>query len=310
MASLTRTAAPTFSSVGTLGSRFRFPWLARLLRERLVQFVVFGGAIFFASSRARPADDAIVFSAAELAALRDAEAQKKGAAASSSLEAEVRERAVEDEVLYREGLRLGFDKDDGVVRQRIIQKTLYLAEELAGASEAPTESELRGFFESTRAEWRRSEEWSLVQIFAHDRATLEGIRARAVRGENVDRLGDACPVPRESRMTSDRLASLLGPEFVTALSKAPSDAFSAPIASSLGWHLVRVVDHAPGGPASFDDVKGALRGAFVVKRREDAVASFLDRAFKKYRVSLEGQRLDGIAPHGRVAVRPSTSAED
>jgi peptidyl-prolyl cis-trans isomerase C len=289
----------------------KFAWLARLARRRMVQFVVFGGAIFLASSLARGSGDAIAFTGSELDLLRNAEAHKKGMDPKSlALAGQIKERALEDEILYREGLKLGFDKDDGVVKQRIIQKTLFLAEELAGASEPPTDAELAKFFEATRGAWLRPERWQLVQAFARDRATIDDLFARASRGEDVSRLGDPCPVPRVAGMTSKQLASLLGDGFVAALPSAPADSFSAPIRSALGWHIVRIKEHSLEAPETFEEARGALRGAYVVKRREEAVAAFLDRAFPKYSVTIDGEKVGAIRPQGRVAVRSPGSAED
>jgi hypothetical protein len=311
MASYARAVGPAFARPNAAArSGILVPWLARLAKERLVQFAFFGGAIFFVSSRLQRSADAIAFTGSELTVLRDAEAQRKGLDGSPTLVGEVKERALEDEILYREGLKLGFDKDDGVVRQRVIQKTLFLAEELAGAGEPPADDELRRFFDSTRSEWRRPEQWRFRHVFARDRAALEGILERVAGGERVDRLGDPCPVPREASMSSDRLSSLLGADFVVSLQKAPRDSFGPPIRSALGWHIVRVEDHSPEALATFEEAKGALRGAYVVKRRQQAVATYLQRAFEKYTVTIDGERVSAIEPHGRLALRSAGSAED
>jgi hypothetical protein len=120
-----------------------------LARARIVQFAVIGGLLFSVSTRAKKDDPQIAFSTSELAALHAAEASRKAGADPKALAAAVDERAIEDEILYREGLKRGFDRDDTIIRQRVIQRTLFLAEEMAGASEAPTEAELRAFFERT-----------------------------------------------------------------------------------------------------------------------------------------------------------------
>jgi hypothetical protein len=45
--------------------------------------------------------------------------------------------------LYREALRLGLDVGDPIVRQRLIQKVLFVAEDLGGATRTPREAEPR-----------------------------------------------------------------------------------------------------------------------------------------------------------------------
>ena len=103
-----------------------------VVRSRLVHFLLLGGLIFAVAPRPEPRRD-IAFDTAAFDDLQRAQAQRLGVPVLEARDAEeVRTRAIEDEILYREALRLGFDKDDNVVRQRLVQKVLFLAEDLAG----------------------------------------------------------------------------------------------------------------------------------------------------------------------------------
>src|SRR5271165_3811673 len=55
------------------------------------------------------------------------------------------ENKVQEEILYREGLAMGLDKDDTIVKRRMAQKMQFLAEDVATAHEPSTE-ELRAWF--------------------------------------------------------------------------------------------------------------------------------------------------------------------
>src|SRR6516162_1366668 len=59
------------------------------------------------------------------------------------------EDKVREEVLYREALTLGLDKDDTIVKRRMAQKMQFLAEDVAAARE-PTREELGAWFEVNR----------------------------------------------------------------------------------------------------------------------------------------------------------------
>lgn len=85
-----------------------------LAAQRLVQFAVIGAAIFAVAPPA-PADRAIELRRDAIAALFVADA-KRGTSITSERASEIEERLIEDEILYREGVRLGFDRDDGIVR--------------------------------------------------------------------------------------------------------------------------------------------------------------------------------------------------
>ena len=58
------------------------------------------------------------------------------------------EDKIREEVLYREALAMGLDKDDTIVKRRMAQKMQFLAEDVASAHE-PTTSELKAWYEMT-----------------------------------------------------------------------------------------------------------------------------------------------------------------
>jgi len=60
------------------------------------------------------------------------------------------EQTVQSEVLYREAMAMGLDKNDAIVKRRMAQKMQFLAEDVAAARE-PTTDELKSWFEKNRA---------------------------------------------------------------------------------------------------------------------------------------------------------------
>src|SRR5215510_4052281 len=59
------------------------------------------------------------------------------------------ENKVQEEVLYREALAMGLDRDDTIVKRRMAQKMQFLAEDVAAAHE-PTSDELETWFAANR----------------------------------------------------------------------------------------------------------------------------------------------------------------
>ena len=62
------------------------------------------------------------------------------------------ENKVQHEILYREALAMGLDKDDEIVKRRMAQKMQFLAEDVAAARE-PTSAELKSWFEKHSAKF-------------------------------------------------------------------------------------------------------------------------------------------------------------
>ena len=66
------------------------------------------------------------------------------------------EDKIKEEVLYREGLVMGLDKDDTIVKRRMAQKVQFLAEDVAAAHE-PSTAELKAWFEKNSRQIRSAE---------------------------------------------------------------------------------------------------------------------------------------------------------
>ncbi len=62
------------------------------------------------------------------------------------------EDKVREEVLYREALAMGLDKDDTIVKRRMAQKVEFLAENVAAAHE-PSTAELKAWFETNSSKF-------------------------------------------------------------------------------------------------------------------------------------------------------------
>jgi peptidyl-prolyl cis-trans isomerase C len=285
--------------------------VAPLLRHRLFQFGVIGGLLFAVAPRAR-SPQTIEITSDRLAALHAAEAARAGGMALPTEKAhDVDQRALEDEILYREGVRLGLDRNDGIVRQRVTQKVLFLAEEMAGASRPADEASLRAFFEQNRERWALPQQHRFAQIYRHGRDALAAWAAGPRTGEPP--AGEPSPVGAEIDGDRDRIAASLGAGFADAvvhLDAAPPGSWSGPLQSAFGWHLVRVVEHRPARPARLEEVRSAVVEAYGVFRRQEATADFLTRAFARYQVTLDGERLQHFTPTRRIAFRGVSSGED
>jgi peptidyl-prolyl cis-trans isomerase C len=289
--------------------------IARLARDRMVQFAVIGAVIFAIAPR--PDNAARISLATDyLDALHAAQARKLGVdRLSPEQTAEVDRRAIEDEVLYREALRLGLDRDDAVARRHLVQKMLVLAEDLAGASREPTRAELLTYYEQTRERWHVVERVHFIHVFAASRSEALAI-ADAVRAAEAQQpgqpppLGEAFPRSRDVRASRDDLAATYGGEFADASYQLAPGTWSAPIASRFGWHLVKVLDRDAGRPATFDEVADKVRLAYTVVRRHAAIASYIAHAYAHYRVDVDGRRVGDFEPTDRLALRTQPSAED
>jgi len=282
--------------------------LRAIAHSRLAAFAAIGGLLFAVAPRPASTRD-VEIDRASMRSLEAAEARRLGAARLSPEEAsQVDARAIEDEILYREALRRGLDRDDRVVRQRLVQKMLFLAEELDGAATEPTPDELRTFFAATAARWTAPARVHFVHVYG-GREHPERLRALRARAIDFDRtssgtppLGTAFALDRDVELTVDQVSAQYGAAFATAVVALEPLRWSDPVESRYGWHIVKVLARTAARPATFAEVEEEVRAAYAVAARGRAVDAFLSEAFERYRVTVDGQRVAKLEPLRRAGV--------
>jgi hypothetical protein len=282
--------------------------LCSAARSPLVRFMAIGGVIFALSARRENARH-VAIDTASLVAFERAQAERDGVTSlAPERRSEVDARAIEDEILYREGLRLGLDREDPIIRQRVIQKVLLLAEDLGGASRAPTEAELRTYLAVHRENFEIPARVRLVHVFASRENALPPDASLTARG--IPLAGEAFPYSRDVQASRDDLTKSFGDEFASAVFALPEGHWSAPVASKYGWHRVRVDAFDPPRGPSFEEVRANVAFAYILDKRADVIANYLEKASREYRIEVGGHPLSNFAPTRRVATRTEASAED
>src|SRR4029450_1555109 len=74
------------------------------------------------------------------------------------------ESYVHDEILYREGVKLGLDRDDIVVKRRVRQKVEMIAEEDA-STRTPTDADLSAYLAANQARFVQPAVLTFEQVF-------------------------------------------------------------------------------------------------------------------------------------------------
>jgi hypothetical protein len=255
-------------------------WL-KFTREPLVWFLVMGSLIFLAAGivnhqRASSARRIYVDAQVERRLISVNEAQY-GVAPTSQQLAKLVDDYVAEEMLYRQALQMGLDRDDEIIRRRLIQKMLFLQHDMAAAS-APARDSLRAYYDSHPAQFLSSESVSFQQVFfsidrggqnaARERAEDARKRARDAELTLAKNGGDEFPIalPAEP-ITRDQAIGIFGStSIVAALFALPENQWSAPVRSAFGWHLVRVIRRQPANRLPFEAVEDQVRQDFLTEQ--------------------------------------------
>ncbi len=286
-----------------------------IIREPLVLFLILGAAIF-ALDRLRPRLDApeiIDVSERDLERMRSLwEAEAGRLPTEVELEVLVEER-IREEVLYREALRLGLDRDDVIIRRRLAQKIAFLLEDGEPLAE-PDETALLRFFETHRRKYERPARISFEHIyFSPDRRddaavtdateTLRELQANGAREGSERGLGDPFLLPSDyEEQTREDISSLFGDDFANAVDGLASNRWHGPIRSAYGVHLVRLREHRPAVEPEFAKIRDRVLEDYRAERRRDVNRKQYENLRGRYEVGIaERIRIQELARRERSA---------
>ncbi|MDI9849902.1 peptidylprolyl isomerase [Rhodoblastus sp. 17X3] len=259
----------------------------RLLREPLVHFMVLGGVLFGAYALQEGRRDGVEpsrridLTISDISQLvRVFHSQWRRDPAPEELRQLVEEKARE-EILYREALALGLDKDDTIVKRRLAQKMQFLAEDVAAAHE-PTIEELKTWYEANRERFAFPPRIGFRQLyFSTDRrgakarddaeAALAKLAGQTESASIAASLSDPSMFQDYySDRTPEFLGKEFGPKFALAITKLASGSWQGPIESGFGWHLVYVDALIPGRVPAFEEIEPEVKQAWLAERKSQA----------------------------------------
>jgi hypothetical protein len=201
---------------------------------------------------------------------------------------------VHDEILYREGVRLGLERDDIVVKRRVRQKIEMIAEEDA-STRAPSDEDLSAYLTANPARFVQPAILTFEQVFIGESTYAPGVvhataltRESLRNGADAEELGKPTLLPHQmTRTPADLVARDFGPSFAAALEKVPVGEWMGPIASSFGAHYVRVSDRTPAVAPQLAAVRDHVAREWENERRQRARDDAYTKMRSEYQVSIE-----------------------
>ena len=286
--------------------------MKRLLREPLLHFLLLGVALFgvYALARGKSPNrtSQIVVTQSQIEQLvvgftRTWQRQPTQEELAGLVEDRIRE-----EVLYREAMSMGLDRDDTIVRRRLRQKLEFLIPDLASQIAPPTERELEAYLQQHADKYRGAPTVSFEQVF-FDRerrgksvstdavAALTRLNGPGGSAVNLDTVGDASLLPIElTRSQESEVARLFGGTFSEGLVKVPPGRWVGPLESSYGLHLVLVREQVPGRAPEMASVREAVLRDLQAERRQQALDAAYAKFRRRYAVVVEPLAMARAAP--------------
>jgi parvulin-like peptidyl-prolyl isomerase len=276
--------------------------MKRLLREPLFHFLLAGIALFLLYDVIRGGEsDApreIVITEARVEALAENFATVWMRPPTPQEIKGLVDDYVAEEIFYREGVAMGLDQDDTVIRRRLRQKMEFIAEDAATAIE-PSDEQLQAYLAQHAAKFVSPTEVTFVQVYLNTERRGDSARADAEKllaelqagrgpGNPVD-AGDPTLLPAGMQAASPQaIANAFGNDFATAIEEGPVGQWSGPLQSGFGLHLVRVDERVAGALPAFEEIRPIVLREWQAEQRTESNERFLDSLRAKYEVRIEG----------------------
>jgi peptidyl-prolyl cis-trans isomerase C len=301
--------------------------LIRWLREPLAQFLLIGVVLFLAygafNRGAGQTDGSyqIALTTDDIRQLQNTFAAQWQRPPSPEEMHGLIEQKIREDILCREALQLGLDKDDVIIKRRLAQKMQFLAEDV-GATHQPTIEELRAWYVKNSARFALPSRFNFQHLyFSPDRrgqrAHDDAVKALAkVRGEPEESKTAAALADRfmfqdyYADRTPEELEKEFGAQFASEVPKLKPGSWQGPVESGYGWHLVFVDSVIPGRVPVFEEVESDVKTAWLADQKQQAWQKAYEDMRSKYSVVLPAseEQQSANAPSKPIRI-PVPSAE-
>ena len=202
---------------------------------------------------------------------------------------------IREDVLYREALAMGLDRDDVIVRRRMRQKMEFLSEDLASL-EKPDEDTLRAFLAAHPEKFRKSARFSFRQVYLNpgdrgqsaeaDALTLLA-RLRKQDGDAAN-AGDRIMIEHSFKNeTESEIERTLGSQFLKSLRNTPQGSWHGPIVSGFGLHLVHISERIDGELPELPEIRDIVIREWTAVMRKETNEAFYQSLRKRYKITVE-----------------------
>jgi peptidyl-prolyl cis-trans isomerase C len=280
-----------------------FSVLKRWLREPLLHFLLLGVGLFAVYGYVQRGHGGVESSKQISLSLDDLrtmdmyfESQWHRQPTPAEFQAMVEDK-VREEVLYREALAMGLDKDDTIVKRRMAQKMQFLAEDVATARE-PSTGELKAWFEKNGNKFALPSRYSFRHLyFSPDKrgknAQQDAAKALTIISGQPEDSAVAASLADKfmfqdyyGDQATEAIAKEFGPQFAIAIEKLKPGSWQGPIQSGYGWHLVFVGTVIPGRIPAFEEIEPDVKTAWLGDQKQQAWQKAYQEMRAKYVVLL------------------------
>jgi hypothetical protein len=276
--------------------------MKQLIREPLIQFLLIGAVLFGlyrlpGNGSVSASSNRITIGAGEIEQLRAMFMKQRQRPPSDEELRGIIDARVQEEVLYREALIMGLDRDDTIIKRRLAQKLEFLTEDLSDVG-LPTDGQLAAFFSQHGERYQTPRRLSFVHVYFT--TAKRGKRAEQDAKNDLARLRSGAPASAAEEMGDmflldyaykevmpGDIEKVFGQSFAEELVKLPEREWHGPIVSGYGLHLVRVSESLTSRASTLDAVREEVKRDWLEAQRRQIKEATFKKLRERYEVVID-----------------------
>ena len=202
------------------------------------------------------------------------------------------ESHVREEVFYREAMAMGLDQNDPMVRRRMRMKLEFMLEDLSGQD--ASDEVLSDFLKRNTDSFRDEVQLTLRQVYLNpdQRPDLENdagqLLSRLSDGSAPEALGDHTLAPRTYELArQSEIARDFGDEFARQVAALPVGAWSGPVYSPFGAHLVKVEARIDARLPELAEIRDEVLREYLAEKSDQQKNLAYEKLRQDYEITVE-----------------------
>ncbi len=271
-----------------------FDSIRAMMREPLLHFLIGGLGLFLlfdlVSESTRSSDDEIFVSAGQIAHLQAIFRKTRQRPPSADEIRRLIDNFIVEEVLYREALSIGLDKDDTIIRRRLRQKMEFLLDDFTIVE--PSDADLQQYLTNNPDRFRKDGLISFSQIYLNeysgDKAVelLSGLQVGEIK--NPSERSESYLLPYHIEEASESVVSAqFGEKFMLQLFALDVGSWLGPVDSPFGIHLILIDKIVEGWIPELEEIRQRVAQEWLVDFREKAQQGILEQMRAQYSITID-----------------------
>jgi len=281
--------------------------LNKLMQKPMIQFFIIGSIMYLIyiliaqiNTTTQNQDNTVTITSGEINSLEEIWMSRYKRAPTALEMKSLINQHLEETILFNEALKMGLNKNDNVIRQRMSQKLQFLSDDLI-RPEPPTENDLIEYYKANLDTYKSDDVVTISQIYLDPNARGDKINNDAeniitrLNGldffpTNLNKYGDSFALQVYFTAQSKlELTKLFDRKFAVNIFKLEQNLWLGPIDSKYGKHLIYIHKKTLGQVPKYEEVKETVSENWMFEKQKDLNNLYLDGLLDRYEIIFEDE---------------------